>query len=269
MNKYYKFEKSAAENIGLIKAIIYQFLNEQSEMIRLNLVINEFTFLTQQEIVNAILDLSEKGLISYNENKEQISIKKVLNKKRTLSPTYKKSQKIESDWVPSEDVIEVLSRSGIDLAFIDGLVKEFIIYWKDRPSALVSFNSKFVEYARIKWAQKNAESDTKTMPSIIKKDWKPSSDCFDIIKMTGISYEFAEKLLPEFILYWKNDGRAFISWDIKFLDFIKNKWSYKMDHQPSESPEKFDFYNPYEEDTQVKKTKSTVKLSDLGNKYKI
>jgi len=42
-----------------------------------------------------------------------------------------------------------------------------------------------------------------------------------------------------------------------------------MDHQPSESPEKFDFYNPYEEDTQVKKTKSTVKLSDLGNKYKI
>ena len=77
MNKYYKFEKSAAENIGLIKAIIYQFLKEQSEMIRLNLVINEFTFLTQEEIVNAILDLSEKGLISYNENKEQISIKKV------------------------------------------------------------------------------------------------------------------------------------------------------------------------------------------------
>ena len=128
-----------------------------------------------------------------------------------MSPTYKKSQKIESNWVPSEDVIEVLSRSGIDLAFIDGLVKEFIIYWKDRPSALISFNSKFVEYARIKWAQQNAESDTKTLPSIIKKDWNPSSDCFDIIKMTGISHEFAEKLLPEFILYWKNDGRAFIS----------------------------------------------------------
>ena len=84
MNKYYKFEKSAAENIGLIKAIIYQFLKEQSEIIRLNLVINEFTFLTQEEIVNAVLDLSEKGLISYNESKEQITIKKVLNKKRTL-----------------------------------------------------------------------------------------------------------------------------------------------------------------------------------------
>ena len=167
------------------------------------------------------------------------------------------------------DVYEILKRSGIEEVFIDDLVDEFIVYWKDRPSALISFNSKFIEYVRIKWAQHTAEIDTKTSPTVIDNSWKPSSDCFDIIKMTGISKEFAEKLLPEFILYWKNDGRAFISWDIKFLDFIKNKWNFETEASSNGSVQKFDFYNPYEDDTQVKKTKDIAKLKELRNKYKI
>ena len=28
------------------------------------------------------------------------------------------------------------------------------------------------------------------------------------MKMTGIEIDFAKKYLPEFILYWKEDGRA-------------------------------------------------------------
>ena len=269
MSKFFKFEKEVAQNIGLVKSILYQFIKEQKKKINLNEIVEEFSFLSQDEIVSAISDLSDKGLSDFNHHKEQISLKTDFLKKKTLAPSYRQSTRIESDWQPSDDVYEILKRSGIEEVFIDDLVDEFIVYWKDRPSALISFNSKFIEYVRIKWAQHTAEIDTKTSPTVIDNSWKPSSDCFDIIKMTGISKEFAEKLLPEFILYWKNDGRAFISWDIKFLDFIKNKWNFETEASSNGSVQKFDFYNPYEDDTQVKKTKDIAKLKELRNKYKI
>ncbi|GIR02772.1 MAG: hypothetical protein CM15mP12_3030 [Gammaproteobacteria bacterium] len=44
----------------------------------------------------------------------------------------------------------------------------------------------------------------------------------------------------------------FISWDIKFLDFIKNKWNFETEPHLMEVFKKFYFYNPYEDDTQVK-----------------
>ena len=269
MNKYYKFEKEAAENIGLIKSIIYQFIKDHKKSISLSEIITEFSFLSQDEIANAVSDLSDKGLIDFYEHKEQISLKTDFSKKKTQAPSKRESTRIKSDWKPSDDANRILERSGIDEEFIKSLVDEFVVYWKDRPSALVSFNSKFIEYVRIKWAQHTAEVDTKNNPTIIDSGWKPSSDCYDIIRMTGISKEFAGKLLPEFILYWKNDGRAFISWDIKFLDFVKNKWNYQMESSSNESIQKFDFYNPYEDDTQVKKTKDNAKLAELKNKYKI
>lgn len=269
MNKFFKFEKEAAENIGLVKSILYQFIKDQKIRINLNDIVKEFSFLSQDEIINAISDLSDKGLVDFNHHKEQISLKTGLSKKKTLSPSKRQSIRIQSDWLPSDDVYEILKRSGIEGVFINSLIDEFIVYWKDRPSALISFNSKFIEFVRIKWAQHTAEVDTRTSPTVIDKSWKPSSDCFDIIKMTGISRDFAEKRLPEFILYWKNDGRAFISWDIKFLDFIKNKWNFDMESSSNESVQKFDFYNPYEDDTEVKKTKDTSKLKKLRNKYKI
>ena len=84
--------------------------------------------------------------------------------------------------------------------------------------------------------------------------------------MTGIDKSFSDKYLPEFILYWKDDGRAFVSWDIKFLDFIKKKWNFHIEDSSNGHREEFDFYDPTKET--VEKTKSKT-LSDLREKYKI
>ena len=100
-----------------------------------------------------------------------------------------------SDWSPSIEVLEILVRSGMNEAFVKELIPEFVIYWSERPDVLISYNSKFIEHARLKWAQYNAEVDTKKSPTVINNAWVPSDDCIDIIKMTGIDVEFAEKYL--------------------------------------------------------------------------
>ena len=85
MSKFFKFEKEVAQNIGLVKSILYQFIKEQKKKINLNEIVEEFSFLSQDEIVSAISDLSDKGLIDFNHHKEQISLKTDFFKKKTLA----------------------------------------------------------------------------------------------------------------------------------------------------------------------------------------
>ena len=62
LSKFFKFEKEVAQNIGLVKSILYQFIKEQKKKINLNELVEEFSFLYQDEIVSAISDLSDKPL---------------------------------------------------------------------------------------------------------------------------------------------------------------------------------------------------------------
>ena len=36
-----------------------------------------------------------------------------------------------------------------------------------------------------------------------------------------------EKTLPEFILYWQENGSAQCSWSTKFLQYVKRQWAYQ------------------------------------------
>ena len=87
--------------------------------------------------------------------------------------------------------------------------------------------------------------------------------------MTGINYDFFQLHLPEFILYWKEDGRAFVSWDIKFLDFIKNKWNYNVEVTSKEHTYKLDLFDPYAKDENKSKKLAKGNIKDLRKKYKI
>ena len=87
--------------------------------------------------------------------------------------------------------------------------------------------------------------------------------------MTGIDLDFAEKYLPGFILYWKEDGRAFTSWDIKFLDFIKKKWNFNVEDSSNGHKEEFDFFDPYAETVESQNKSNSDTLTNLREKYKI
>ena len=86
--------------------------------------------------------------------------------------------------------------------------------------------------------------------------------------MAGIDNNFIEESLPEFKLYWKEDGRASVSWDSKFINFIKKRASFFEDTSSNQNKITFNWYNPYEDEKD--KNKSTNKtVEDLRKKHKI
>ena len=269
MDKHHKINIEYAKKLGLKPALIYQYVKDMNAVTKLQAIIEEFPYLSSEDVGNSIQSLVEQGLIEFDETNQIITLSTTIKKTKIRTPNNNRSNKIDKFWSPSEDAIEVLQRAGVDAEFINGLLDEFIIYWSEKSSALVSYNSKFIEYCRLKWAQHTAEIDTKSVPKIIDKNWKPSEDCLDIIKMTGIDDDFVQLHLPEFILYWKEDGRAFVSWDIKFLDFIKNKWNYNVEVTSKEHTYKFDLFDPYAKDENKSKKLAKGNIKELRKKYKI
>lgn len=270
MDKNFRFSLEMAETLGLSGAVLLEYLkSSDKKKLKIEELLSNLSFWDENELMAVLIDLNVRGLINLDTDKKVAGIADAEKKSKLATPKKVQRTNIQKNWEPSDDVIEILVRSGMEESFIKNLIQEFVIYWSERPDVLISYNSKFIEHARLKWAQHNAEIDTKRAPTTIASDWSPSDDCFDIIKMTGIDIAFVEQYLPEFILYWKEDGRAFTSWDIKFLDFIKRKWNFNVEESSNGHKEEFDFYDPYKETVGSPEKSNSETLSNLRNKYKI
>ena len=271
MDKSFKFDKETAESIGVESAIILNWIKERVEQrtIKLVDVFKEFLFWNETDLMSYLISLEQKNLIGLDLNKKTIfkasSGKKKFNVQ--MKQVHEKSQ-ISKTWRPSDDVVEILTRSGMEEDFLKELIPEFIIYWSERADVLVSYNSKFIEHARLKWAQHSAEIETKNDPKVISEDWQPSEDCIDIIGMAGIDNSFIEESLPEFKLYWKEDGRASVSWDSKFISFIKKRASFFDEASVNQKKPSFNWYNPYEDEKGKRKSNNKT-VENLRKKHKI
>ena len=56
---------------------------------------------------------------------------------------------------------------------------------------------------------------------VIKED----ESVYDVLRMANIERDFAEGLIPEFVLYWQENGSAQCSWSTKFLQYVKRQWA--------------------------------------------
>jgi hypothetical protein len=64
-------------------------------------------------------------------------------------------QRIAPDWEPDDDVFDILALSHIDPDFARGLVREFVLYWRDSNQLHRSWNSKFLQHVKYVWARHN------------------------------------------------------------------------------------------------------------------
>ena len=135
------------------------------------------------------------------------------------------NSKLDSQWRPSLDAMEIMARSGIDRDFIEQAIPEFILYWRERGQAPRELNSKFIQHIRIQWAKYSSSLEHSTEPKRIADDWQPGPDVYDILRMSHIDTEFARSLLPEFIVYWRDSNQAHTSWNSKFLQHVKYHWA--------------------------------------------
>ena len=63
-------------------------------------------------------------------------------------------QRISADWQPSEDVYDILRMANIDVAFAREILPEFVIYWRDTNQVNSSWNSRFLQHVKTRWARR-------------------------------------------------------------------------------------------------------------------
>ena len=64
---------------------------------------------------------------------------------------------IPPDWAPSEACLDVLSMARIDLDFARAQVKEFLLYWQDRKEVCASWNTRFLQHVKNRWAAQSRQ----------------------------------------------------------------------------------------------------------------
>ena len=235
----FSFSKDVADTIGVEAAIILKFIEDNK--IPLNsiddlaeIILEKFSFMEEPKITNSIEKIAGLGLIQIDSNKYSKVKLKLPHSSRS-----KKLNPIDSGWEPSREAFEVLELGGIDTDFAFLKLMEFKIYWKEKKVQKDNWNSIFINYIRKEWVQFNSKN--KGMPHTMSDDWMPSNSALDILELAEINKDTAISYLSEFILFWKDNGAALKTWNVKFVDFVKRKeiGSYNSKNEPGKFTKTF------------------------------
>lgn len=146
---------------------------------------------------------------------------------------------VANDWRPSPDAMDILTRqAGINGNFVEDAIPEFVLYWRDRGDVSATWDSKFIQHVRRQWHYYRGVMEQESIPRRISHDWIPKETVYDVLAMANISRKFAEQLVPEFVLYWSENGTPQGSWSTKFLQFVKRQWA--RHSQPQTQPQAMD-----------------------------
>ena len=135
-----------------------------------------------------------------------------------------KRKAIDQSWLPDEEAIEILTKAEVSEEFINEEIPEFILYWSEKGEESDTWNSKFIAQVRRQWAKTQHLIDNSELPEPISPSWKPSQDFYEVLALTEIDRGFADSVLSEFILYWRETGQAHNSWNSKFIQHVKYQW---------------------------------------------
>ncbi|MEH6345583.1 MAG: DnaT-like ssDNA-binding domain-containing protein [Bermanella sp.] len=140
-------------------------------------------------------------------------------------------QNMDQTWQPEAATMEILVKAGVDQNFIQDCVSEFILYWMEKGVAHNTWNTKFVAWVRRQWARYSSSLAHPTEPTPMQEGWQPAEDVYDILQMASIDKSFAQSLVQEFVLYWRDSRQLHTSWNSKFLQHSKHLWSKRLNGQ--------------------------------------
>lgn len=107
----------------------------------------------EDAIPEFVLYWRERGLVTSTWNTKFIAHIRRQWAKYTLAlendPT---PRLIPADYEPSPACFEVLAMANIDEDFAREQIQEFVMYWQDRKEAQSSWNTKFLQHVKYKWA---------------------------------------------------------------------------------------------------------------------
>ncbi len=124
---------------------------------------------------------------------------------------------INFDWRPSDEVVQALIRAaGLDRKQVELAIPRFIHYWTMKGGVPENWNLEFHTYANRQFGKSQ---------TAMEKGWRPSEDAMEVLMRTGISREFIEDTIPEFELYWREQGAESDNWHRKFRDHVQRQWA--------------------------------------------
>ncbi|MDO3381058.1 DnaT-like ssDNA-binding domain-containing protein [Gilvimarinus algae] len=133
---------------------------------------------------------------------------------------------MSGDWRPSRDAMVLLVRhAGINQAFVEDAIPEFVLYWRERGEVGRTWNSKFIQHVKRQWARYTSALEHDTEPKRIPDNWQPGRDVYDVLQLANIDLEFARRQVAEFVLFWRDSNRVHSSWNTKFLQHVKHHWA--------------------------------------------
>lgn len=135
------------------------------------------------------------------------------------------SQPMQRSWKPSTDALEILEiQAGIHRNFVEDAIPEFVLYWQEKGEHSNTWNARFINHVKRQWAGFRHATKNDIDPKPIDPNWRPSEDVYDVLNYARIELEFAQNLLPEFVIYWRDRNEARPSWNTLFLQFVKQQW---------------------------------------------
>ena len=156
-------------------------------------------------------------------------------------------------WNPSEDMLQLLGLNhNIPRQFALDQLEDFIFYWRERGETSHAWENKFRQHVISNWRhhqQSQAEAFRAPDNTRLDNSWRPSADAMEIMQRGGISREFIDETIPEFILYWRERGAAPRELNSKFIQHIRIQWAkYSSSLEHSTEPKRImDDWQPIED----------------------
>jgi hypothetical protein len=136
-------------------------------------------------------------------------------------------------WHPHSETLAELAKHNIPDVFSLAQVDAFIadqsaITRPVQPSC--AWEAKFFNHVLHRWRQcQSVQFDGTAQTSqsahkLMSKEWQPSDDVYDALRLANIDFEFAAQLIPEFVIYWRDSNQAHRSWNSRFLHYVKHRW---------------------------------------------
>ncbi|MCV6621156.1 MAG: DnaT-like ssDNA-binding domain-containing protein [Cellvibrionaceae bacterium] len=133
---------------------------------------------------------------------------------------------IPPNWQPDMETLQRLRQMNVEEAFAKAQVAEFVTFWRDSGESHKSWSSKFINRVIHKWRERETFTHQRDQMRPIDFNWRPSHEAMEMmIKHAGITPQFVEDAIPEFILYWHEKGTSADTWNTKFIQHVRRQWA--------------------------------------------
>ncbi len=163
------------------------------------------------------------ALVSMQQSDKPVAPVPAMARKSDAQPG--SSTLIPPHWRPDATWIQLCKQQSIPEAFIHAQVPEFVSYWRDRAESRFSWGNVFYKHVIREWRQEQTRKGTYELASTMSAEWRPSVDALEILTNAGVSPEFIEDAVPEFVLYWRERGMVNGAWNTKFIEHIRRQWA--------------------------------------------